>query len=366
MKTKTVISVFFVIVVLSCLISCGVNNDAQKKNMRVVTDMLGREVEIPLEINRIVGLRAGALRLLSYMDASNIVVGIEEGENLAPRPYTIIFPELLKLQSLGPIMGGDAELILASRPDIIFITYTTVEDANNLQNKTGIPVVALECTELATESELLYGSLRLIGEILNKNERADFLINYISEMISELDERTFEIPDNEKPSAYIGGLSYSNSYGISATHPDFSSFLFVNAKNVASEIDRRLSSHVKGTFVDIEQILLWNPDNIFIDVSGLEIVRNELKSNKVLNSELIAVQNNNIFTILRHNNYATNYEYVLLNSWYIGKILYPEQFSDICIEEKTDEILSVFYGKHPGFDNMKAGFALKQINKSDL
>lgn len=37
---------------------------------------------------------------------------------------------------------------------------------------------------------------------------------------------------------------------------------------------------------------------------------------------------------------------MLINAWYAGKILYPEQFLDISIPDKADEILTRFVG-HP-------------------
>lgn len=356
--------ILIIIVIAFVLSSCVTDSSNNKEELITVSDMLGREVEIPAEINRIIGLRAGALRLLTYMDAADLVVGIEQGEKKDLRPYTAAFPELLDVQSIGPNMGGDAELIISASPDVIFITYTTVEEADHLQNKTGIPVIALECTDIGTEADVLFQSFQLIGQVLNKENRADSLINYISNMINELDARTSDVHIASKPSVYVGGLSYSNSYGISATHPDYSSFMFVNAKNVVSEVDRRFSSHVKGTFIDIEQILLWNPNIIFIDEAGLAISRDEIKSNKLLFGELEAVRDNKIYVFLRYNNYATNYEYVLINSWYAGKVIYPDIFSDIEIETKAEEILSVFFGKDIKLLDMPTEFALKQFKSN--
>ncbi len=344
------IIILFIISVL--FYSCSGNSVSDEKDKIPVTDMLGREVLIPAKIDKIICIRAGTLRLLTYMDALDLIVGIEEGEKRTPRPYIKINPYLLDLQSVGPTMGGDAELIISTRPDIIFTAYTTIEDADNLQNKTGIPVIALECTDIGTDKEILFASLQLIGNVLNKKNRADSLINYINSSINELNERTAKIPDNLKPTVYAGGLAYSHSYGITATHPYYSPFMFVNANNVASSIDRRLSSHVKGTFVDIEQILIWNPNYLFIDESGISIVKTELETNQVLNSKLDAVKNDNIYVILPYNNYATNYEFVILNAWYIGKVLYPDYFEDIDFELKANEILSMFFNRNIVLDEI--------------
>ncbi len=355
-----------VIFILFFLSSCGNTDRPATGDPVVVTDLLGREVVVPDNIERIIGLRAGALRLLVYMDAVQLIAGVEQSEKRGKKPYLKAYPELMQLPSIGPAMGGDAEMILNAQPDVIFITYTTRQDADMLQRKTGIPVVALECTDLGTDNETLFASLKLIGQVINKEERADLLISYITNNINELEKRTSKVSKYNKPSVYTGGLSYSTSYGISATHSRFAPFMFVNANNVASSIDERLTSHVRGTFVDIEKLMLWNPDYIFIDESGLQMVRKDINKKPVLRSSLKAIKNNNIFCLLAYNNYATNYEYVLLNAWYIGKQLYPAEFEDININKKAEELLYQFYSKNVADKLLTSSVALNRIPVEEL
>ncbi len=322
---------------------CKKATTANENGTLEIRDMLDRKVRIPENINRIIGLRAGALRLLTYMSSADRVVGIEEAEKRSKRPYTDAYPYLLNQPVIGPMMGGDAELIIRTDPDLIFMTYTTQSDADALQKKTGIPVIAIICPEFGTQKHKFYSSLRLIGRILHKSDRADSLVNFIEHSIRELNSRTSNIPNKDKKSVYIGGMPYSGLHGINSTHPFYPPFTFIDAKNVASSIDESLVSHVKGTYIDIEKLLVWDPDYLFIDISGFEIVRKELNEKKSLFNDLAAVQNNRIHLMLPYNNYATNYEYVLANAWIAGKILYPERFSDINIRDKADEILDNFF-----------------------
>jgi iron complex transport system substrate-binding protein len=337
--------------VILLLGSCTGTEQTKKNETHEVTDMLGRKVVVPTKVERIVGLRAGALRLLCYMDAAEFVVGIEENEKRADKPYMKANPKLLDLPSVGPAMGGDAEMIIGVQPQVIFLTYTTVEDADALSKKTMIPIITLECRDLGTASDTLFSSFNLIGKIIGKEERAKVLVNSIKEMTRDLHERT-ETVSKSSPSVYVGGLSYSASFGIAATHPHYAPFVFTNAYNVASSIDKRLSSHVKGTFVDIEQLMQWNPDYIFIDQSGLGLAIQDLQTKSALRKSLKAVANRNVFTLLPYNNYATNYEYVMLNAWFVGKTIFPEQFVDLEIEKKADEVLSLFYSKHITIDSI--------------
>jgi iron complex transport system substrate-binding protein len=338
----------------------------QQTESILVEDMLGRKVSIPQEINKVVGIRAGALRLLVYMNVTDKIAGLEEGDIKWQRPYTTAHPELSTLPSIGPLMGGDAEMIMNVRPDVIFTAYTTVGEADDLQKKTGIPVIALECPEvgIAAERDTLYASLRLIGKVVHKEERADSLITYMNTLIHDLDKRTLTAK-NERPSVYIGGVAYSGMKDIASTQPNYPPFLFTHADNIASTIDKRLVSHVKGTYIDKEQLIVWNPDILFFDESGLSLVYANLKPGSILYKNLKAVQNNNMYTVLPYNNYAINYELIFINSWYIGKILYPEVFSDVNMEEKSNEILKMFLGK-PVFRELVTSNSFRQISKDEI
>ena len=358
-----ILPILFVVLLPRCT---NPSNPSGKDGLVVVKDMLGREVSVPEQVNRVVSLRAGALRMLVYMDAVDKVVGVEEIEKRGHTPYTIAHPELTLLPSIGPTMGGDAELILKSQPDVIFISYTTIGDADDLQQKTGIPVIAIECPEFGTEKDTLFSSLKLIGQILDKKDRADSLIMYINNSLADLDKRTSAIPDTAKPTVYIGGIPYSGAHGINSTQPYYPPFLFVNADNVAANIDKRLISHVKGTYIDVEQLLLWDPEIIFVDVSGLDLVKNDLRKGSALYNQLSAIKKNNAYTLLPYNNYAINYELVLANAWYTGKVLYPDQFQDINIDDKANEITKAFLGKAIYEELVLSDKAFRNISKTEF
>ncbi len=364
MKQKVTVLLYlaFVFILPACHMPAHTRTDGIQ-----IEDMLGRKVSVPQQVERVVGLRAGTLRLLTYMDAADKVCGIEEGEKRSSRPYLTAYPGLTELTPVGPLMGGDAEAILNARPDVIFTAYTTAGDADDLQKKTGIPVVALECSEIGTPAarDSLYSSLRLIGKILHKEDRAHTLITYMESEIEELNRRTRDISEDERPTAYVGGIAYGGVKDIASTQPFYPPFVFTHAKNVASVLDGRRISHVKGTYIDKEQLLIWNPDVIFIDEYGLQLALNDLKPGGAISGHLKAVNNNKVFTLLPYNNYATNYELVLIDSWFTGKVLYPDAFPDIDITEKADEILTMFYGK-PIFNQLITDHSLRQIDKNEI
>ncbi|MBS3736288.1 MAG: ABC transporter substrate-binding protein [Candidatus Bipolaricaulota bacterium] len=326
-----------------------------------VTDMTGRKVEVPEKVDEVVGLEAGALRLIIYLNCVYKVVGVENIEKQKKhhtgRPYILAHPELAELPSVGPTHGGDPELITALDPDVIFWTYATAGDANDLQNQTGIPVIALTYGDLGAHKEAIYDGLNLMGKVLNAEDRAKKLIQYIESTIQDLKDRTKDIPPESKPEAYVGAVSYRGSHGIVSTEPKYAPFQFVNAKNPAADLG---SEHV---IVSSEKLVEWDPEIIFIDEGGYSLAMEDLKNPKF--KTLQAVRDGNLYGILPQSYYTHNFGTVLADSYYIGKVLYPGRFEDVNPEEKADEIYKVLVGGAV-YDKMKEDFGgFKKIDPSE-
>ena len=180
-----------------------------------ITDMLGREVEVPKDVNKIVCVGPGCLRLITYLKATDKVVGVEDAEkkwDIYGRPYRIAHPELAELPTIG--QGGanpkpNPEELLKVKPDVVFACYLTKEQANDLQQKTGIPVVVLSYGKLATfNNKELFDSIELAGKILGKEGRASEVVKFIKDCQTDLNERTKNISDDKKPTVYVGGIGF--------------------------------------------------------------------------------------------------------------------------------------------------------------
>jgi ABC-type Fe3+-hydroxamate transport system substrate-binding protein len=60
------------------------------KNTVEIKDMLGRTVMVPVKVKKVVGIEAGALSLLVYLDAAPLVAGVEDTEQKElTKPYLI-------------------------------------------------------------------------------------------------------------------------------------------------------------------------------------------------------------------------------------------------------------------------------------
>jgi iron complex transport system substrate-binding protein len=315
-----------------------IQEDREKNENTVkITDMLDRTVKVPEKVDKVVGVGAGALRLLVYLECTDKVVGVEDIEKDGGKPYNYAHPELADLPFIGPMYGGDPELILIQEPEVIFWTYATVGDADELEEKTGIPVVVLGYGDLDDNKDVFYESLRLVAKVMGKETRAEELIQYIDDTIGYLNDRTKDIPDSQKQLVYVGGVSYYGNHGILSTEAAYSPFLYVNAKNVASELG------MEHADIDKEKLIEWDPEIIFIDENGLYMVEEDLKDEAY--ASVLAVKNGEFYGVMPYNWYDVNFATVLANAYYVGKVLYPANFTDLDPEDKADDIYLKFVGK---------------------
>jgi len=347
-----------VILISSLFIVFDKRSTCLASTSRKVIDSVGRTVEIPETVNRIVCSGPGALRLICYMNEENKVVGIEQAEKKwgpTGRPYMLANPELANLPLTGPggpgaiSSGPDAELVVKIRPDVIFVTFMEKGKANEYQKKVQIPVIVLSYGKLATfKPELVFNSLRIIGEVLHNEKRAEAVIDFMQDLNVDLENRTKDIPNDKKATVYVGGLGHKGSHGIQSTSCQYPPFIAVSANNVADNLGKD-----GQLFIDKEQLIKWNPDIIFIDEQGYQFAMNDLQLTSM--KLLKAVKNGDLYGILPFNFYTTNICTAFADAYYIGKILYPNKFKDIDPERKIDEIYKFLVGK-PVYQKMKRDY----------
>lgn len=363
MRTKALKAGFLLIALLVTLVvlgGCGAKmagQDTVAPQKAVVTDLTGRQVEVPVPANKVVATGPGALRLVCYVNGADKVAGVENVEKQWPptgRPYILAHPELKDLPTIGqggPDSTPDAEKLVSVKPDVIFVAYLVDRSrADELQARTNIPVVVLSYGRLATFDEDVYKSLELIGKITDSEERAREVVDYLKKCQQDLHERTKDIPEDKKPGVYVGALGMKGVHGIESTQAKYPPFVAVNARNVVDETGKTGS-----VMIDKEKLLSWDPDIIFIDESGLSLVRKDYKKNPQFYQSLKAVKTGRVYGQIPYNYYATNIGTAIADTYYAGKVIYPEQFKDIDPAQKADEIYQFLLGK-PVYEQMAKAY----------
>ena len=330
---------------------------SEGQDVVTVEDSLGRTVDVPVNIERIVGLEAGTLRMIVYLEATEMVAGVENIEKRdKKRPYRLAHPELKDLPSIGPMHGGDPELIVSVQPEVIFSTYTTRGKANDLQNKTGIPVVGLNYGDARSMTRAdFYSSLRLMGKVLDKEKRAEEVIEFVESEIAGFREKT-EGLEESGPSVYVGGIGYRGAHGITSTEPSYPPFSFLGVNNVADNLG------LDHAMINEEKLVQWDPDYLFIDEAGLSLARKDLKEPQFRG--LTAPESERVFGLLPYNYYTTNFGTVLADTYYIGKLIYPEEFGEIDPREEADRIYEFLVGEkvYSRMENIFGGFGRIEVD----
>jgi len=152
-------------------------------------------------------------------------------------------------------------------------------------------------------------------------------------------------------------LGYKGSHGITSTQTDYTGFKLLDVHNVAGNLKQQ--GHIS---VSKEKLLQWDPDVIFIDGGGLELVLTDCQKNPKFYKSLKAVENNQVYVLLPYNFYTTNIGTALANHFYIGQVLYSSAFEDVNPAEKADMIYSFLVGAGV-FEQMQKDYnGFKKLN----
>lgn len=362
---KSLSIILAVAAMLAVIVSAGcVTTDSPQsgEGMVTITDAFGREVTIPENPEKIAVVGSGSMRYFMYLGLDTdmfVAVDAQDGRlysySFEQRPYALAHPELKEKQEVGPTKGVvDNEKLLMSGAEILFMggaTSSNAEVANEIQEKTGVPVVMFYVGNYVTDSEEIQDSLLMLGEILGKEQRAKDLIAYFDAVEDDLQKRVKGLSADE--TVYVGGVAYNGVHGLDGTDPTYYPFAVLNLKNAASEVSS--VSQTGYAQISKEKLLEWDPDFIIVDLATLTAAEGgalvELKNDPSY-KELTAVKNNMVYTVNPHTAMNVNHETTLANAYFIGKLLYPEQFEDIDPVKKADEIYSFVVGE-PVFELLK-------------
>ena len=325
---------------------------------RMITDGMDRNVEIPYCVERIVCVGVGALRYTCYVGGASRVVGVEdyETEPGMSRLYNYVNYDLFKdLPAIGTNGEPFAEEIINVDPQVIVMSSYASQDPDELSQKTGIPVVVVPGSD-TTLDEKAYVTIRILGELYQLEDRAEDLTAYLKSIQKDLDDRTASIAEDAKPTCYVGGVSFKGHHGFEGTEAYYGPFELIHAKNLANTTDQT------GAFnIDVEQVLSWDPEIIFLDFNGMNLINEDYAAHPDFYNALTAVQEGKVYSQISFRSSASNLETALADAYYAACVMYPQQFQDIDPVEKAGEIFTKLLGSNPYHDLEEAGYAFCQI-----
>ncbi len=352
---KLIVMILAVVLILSGCASGGsepssASPSQDSAEFRIVTDVYGRQVELPETIDTVAAI-GGAARIMTYAGCADKLVGVTDMDkkNLSTMPYSVVNADhFASIASVGSGGSNDTcyiEEIVTLQPDVI-IGLTDEDTLKDVAEKTGIPTIGIYPENMFDESFL--SALELVGQVMGTEEHCSLVIDYIKECQADLDHRTKEIPDDQKPSVYTGAVSFRGAHGFEGTCAQYPPFTAIHAKNVVDETGEK-----DALLIDLEKVTVWNPDIIFLNPTNMNLINEEYRKNKSFYEGLKAVQSGAVYTQLSYNYNWTNMEIAIADAYYAGKIIYPEQFTDIDPVAKADEIFTMMLGQ-PFYEKLAA------------
>lgn len=230
-----------------------------------VTDSLGREIELDANLIRVAPCGSVAQMIL-YTLAPERLVGWATNPDERTKPY--IPKEYWKLPQLGQLYGKNVtlniEALVAAGPQVIIdmgdIKENMKEDLTSVSKQVGIPIVFIEAT-----LEKMPEAYRTLGTLLNKEEKAEELARYCERTLAMAEEIANQVKLAGVVTAYYGtggdGLACNAKGSIHAEVLDI-----LAVANAA--IVENVSQKGGGNQVDMEQMMLFNPDIILLAASG--------------------------------------------------------------------------------------------------
>lgn len=378
MKDQTVSKLWLRLGILICTIAlifaaavltgCSSNESSSSSNAetQTITDMRGRSVEIPADLERIVAVGC-ALRPVCYLQAENMVVGVEasEQEGNVSCAYRHVNHDLFaSLPVIGD--GGSSgvtineEALMEAAPQLVICDSLSADEADNLQQKTGIPFVCLDQPETVFDDKY-YNNLELLGKVLGKEERAADVVNYIKEVDNDLEQRSAASENANNNTAYAAGINFRGGHGFDGTEANFQPFVACNVDNVAD------GHGSDGAFtIDLETVSAAQPDYIFMECGNLPLIKENYDTNPAYYQALKAVQDSHTYSLISYRFYSTNVELALANCYQVGAMVYPDSFADVNPTEKLNEISEFFLGEKLSGDLAAEGYKFEQLNIAEL
>lgn len=315
------------------LASCTAHQSPQEHASRTITDMADRSMSVPDTITRVYVNRPGSI--LMYAIDPDLIVN--RSFNFTPEAATFLSQSYLKL----PYTEGSAEEMLKLNPDIILnffdINPNSIDEANKLAEKTGIPVY-LASLNIDEYPEVF----RRLGRLFAREQQTKKMTSFIERYVEPVLSKALTINEGEKLTVYYAegdrGL-HTDPWG--SIHSKLIEMTGgINAARIET-ISRKGMSEIS-----MEQLLLWEPDIVLV-WAGLGKITPTMEhiSKDPLWSRLKAAKNNRIHQIpylpFGWFDRPASINRLLGIPW-LAHLLYPDIYS-IDMESVTKEYFRTFY-----------------------
>lgn len=298
------------------------------------TDSAGREVEVPAAIEHI--LPNGQLAQITLLAlAPEAMIGLSVAW---PAQASAFLGEAYDLPILGQYYGGGSqnlEEVVSLDPQVIIdigeMKKSMVEDMDGLQAQVDIPVVHIDAY-----MDSFGDCYRTLGGLLGLEDRAAVLADYCDRVYARTQEIMQKVGEDRVQMLYLLGEDGLSVIARGSYHGEMLDMICDNLAVVEEP-----SSRGTGNAVDMEQLLLWNPEYIvFAPDSAYAQVAGD-----ALWQEMDAIANGNYIETpsapFNWMGFPPSVQRYLGMLW-LCDVFYPEQ-SGYDLYDEVAEYFSLFY-----------------------
>ena len=327
---------------------------------KVVVDSIGREVIIPEKPEHIATLYATTGHIVAMLDGGSKIVAVNNGLKRDKLLNELV--PAIESAALTVVSGQiNIETMVDKDVDLAFIPLDMFQDEKQVNQlvKMGIPYIVADYQSIEDQIELV----NIIGEVLDAQEEAKAYEDFYEKIIGLVDNKLSGV--TEKVDVYHS-INEANCTVEAETLPS-DWMRHAGGSNVS--IGSALEKDGDKYYTNIEQILLWNPEVIYCNESGVPgyILSNEQWQ------QIEAVKNQRVVQLpvgISRWGHKTSVETPLAILW-VAKDLYPELFievDDFALYQEFYEELFEFdlsqevYLAILSADDMRLSKSLKEVN----
>ncbi|WP_434697529.1 ABC transporter substrate-binding protein [Pseudomonas sp. Z1-14] len=243
-----------------------------------VTDLLGRQVQVRVPVQRVILGEGRQLYLVAALDTDNPIrriVGwrkdLIQSDPDTYGAYLRRYPAIARIPTFGGFEDGtfDIEQAISQQPDVIVLNIEAqhaTEDARYIEklDALGIPVVYVDFRNNPMQNT--EPTMRLFGQLFGEEARAEAFIAFRNQQIRRVTD-VIQARQPPRPKVFIERIGgYTDDCCLSFGNENFGRFVeLAGGRNIASAI-------IPNTFgqLNAEQVIVANPEQVVVTSANWE------------------------------------------------------------------------------------------------
>lgn len=333
MKKKTaILSVIIIVLVIVALAYTTYrfyvpSETGPQKETITIVDGTGVHVKVEIPVERIVCISDGLTEVICALGGGDRIVGRDSYSTFPP---SILEKPVVAESSYNP----DLELLLELEPDLVIADLRLSSELRGKIEDAGVPVIL----DNISDPKRVKISIKTLGLILNEEEKAGEIVDYIESYENVVRERVGSLTLNEKPLVYF---EWGPGWSCGAGSVYHERIVDAGGINIAA------GEPIRSPILSPEYVVEKNPDIIFksIGKTGGELVAFQNARDEILSrpgfSEVKAIKEGRVYII--DSQVGTGLPSIV-GLLYVAKWFHSSLFEDIGPATIHEQLVQEFFG----------------------